>query len=155
MLLASAVNVTLGWAWHTAYRVRHHWTLRREGALVAAAAVVLIGAFDVTRGSHGHDEVTPLPSAMVTAQATTVLTEKTPPTVDPLDGPSSPIPLQMPETAEAAPSPALESTAAVEPDAIGQAIASGKLYNDAIRTTGALPLPLPRRHGRHARPASE
>ena len=36
MLLASAVDITIGWVWHTAYRARWHWKLKREGALIAA-----------------------------------------------------------------------------------------------------------------------
>lgn len=51
MLLVSAVHVVSGWAWHTAYRMRHHWRLKREGALTAAAFVAALGLVDAVRNS--------------------------------------------------------------------------------------------------------
>ena len=52
MLLVGAVDIALGWAWHTAHRARLHWSLKREGALVAAALVALVGAVETARSLH-------------------------------------------------------------------------------------------------------
>lgn len=52
MLVASAVDITVGWLWHTAYRARRHWKLKREGALVAAGFVAFVGAIDAARSIH-------------------------------------------------------------------------------------------------------
>jgi len=49
MLVVSAVHIVVGWVWHTAYRARWHWCLKREGALLAAAAVAAFGAVDSAR----------------------------------------------------------------------------------------------------------
>lgn len=80
MLLASAVHISLGWAWHTIHRARLHWSWKREGALVAAATIALIGAVDTAR-TLGSDRTTaPVsrPAAALTAMSTPVVTETTP-----------------------------------------------------------------------------
>jgi len=56
MLVTSSVDVAVGWVWHTAYRARWHWKLKREGALIAAAVVALFGAVDTARTLHRGDQ---------------------------------------------------------------------------------------------------
>ena len=68
MLVASAVDITVGWLWHNAYRARHHWKLKREGALVAAGFVALVGAVDTARSIHAAPAVSAA-TAAVTAPA--------------------------------------------------------------------------------------
>jgi hypothetical protein len=123
MLLVGAVDIAIGWAWHTVHQVRHHWRLKREGALAAAALVALVGTVETLRhGGHGA-----LPEAQrttvavkvavpnaeipaVTAQATppaAVEQAPTTPAVDPV------------ETVAALPSP---EPAADEADPIGAKI---------------------------------
>lgn len=58
MLVASTVDITVGWLWHTAYRARHHWKLKREGALVAAGFVAFVGAIDTARSIHAPPAAT-------------------------------------------------------------------------------------------------
>ncbi len=72
MLLASAVDITIGWLWHTAYRARWHWKLKREGALVAAGFVAFIGAVDTARSLHSSTATTPAETAALTPVAPTV-----------------------------------------------------------------------------------
>ncbi|MDQ0393965.1 hypothetical protein [Labrys monachus] len=72
MLLASSAEVAVGWFWHTAYRARWHWKLKREGALIAAAVVALAGAVDTARTIHRSpqaSDIAPL-SAPVAAAMT-------------------------------------------------------------------------------------
>ncbi|MDT3379301.1 hypothetical protein RNI52_18355 [Labrys neptuniae] len=68
MLVASAVDITVGWLWHTAYRARHHWKLKREGALVAAGFVAFVGAIDTARSIHAAPAA-PAEVAVVAAPA--------------------------------------------------------------------------------------
>jgi hypothetical protein len=112
MLLVSAVHIALGWIWHTSHRVRHHWTLRREGALVAAAAVALIGTIDMLRGARHSDPNAGRhrPTATLTATATPAVTESTPLEIKPAEPPA---------TVAALPSPPADGAAA---DTIGQKI---------------------------------
>jgi hypothetical protein len=114
MLFVSAVNVALGWGWHIAYRARHHWSLKREGALVAAAAVALFGAVDAMRPAQGPQEPNPViaPTAALTASATPVVTEARPIEIKPADQPL--------DTVAAAQSPAVPPMP--EDDPIGQKI---------------------------------
>jgi hypothetical protein len=83
MLLVGAVHIALGWAWHIAYRARHTWRLKREGALAAAALVALVGAVETLRTHHASVAPGPEPTTVAvktpepdagpafTAQATT------------------------------------------------------------------------------------
>src|SRR3954467_1034283 len=101
MVLVSAVHIALGWAWHIGYRAKHHWSLKREGALAAAALVAILGAIDLSRGHHGAPPESPVAAKSdryavtttpaATAVATPVVTEAT-----------RPIQI-MPSLAEAAP----------------------------------------------------
>jgi len=79
MLVVSAVHIVGGWIWHTAYRARWHWKLKREGALMAAAAVVAFGAVDSARSMmdvrRAPDSFVALATKPVTASATPVVTE--------------------------------------------------------------------------------
>ncbi|MGH6754432.1 MAG: hypothetical protein ACREDP_19940 [Bradyrhizobium sp.] len=103
MLFVSAVNVALGWGWHIAYRARHHWSLKREGALVAAATVALIGAVDTVHSARSPKEPGSIvaPSAALTASATPVVTESQPIEIKP-----------------AAADPAIETVAAAQAPAV-------------------------------------
>jgi len=65
MLLASAVDITIGWLWHTAYRARWHWKLKREGALVAAGFVAFVGAIDTARSLHSTPAAPPAQTATI------------------------------------------------------------------------------------------
>jgi hypothetical protein len=67
MLLASAVDISIGWLWHTAYRARWHWKLKREGALVAAGFVALVGVIDTARSLHSAPPATPAETATISA----------------------------------------------------------------------------------------
>jgi hypothetical protein len=81
MLLVGAVDIALGWAWHTAYRARHHWTLKREGALAAAALVALMGAVETMRSfkTVGVGTSTLVePALRLTAEASPSATESQP-----------------------------------------------------------------------------
>lgn len=108
MLLVSAVQIAIGWAWHTAHRARLHWTLKREGALIAAAAIAMIGGVETIRSaSHGKGAPAPIVSPALTAMATPVFTEETPLEV---------LPPGSIETIEAVPSPpVVEPLAAADP----------------------------------------
>lgn len=66
MLVASAVDIAVGWLWHTAYRARWHWKLKREGALIAAGFVALVGAVDTARSLHSTLPTTPAETATLT-----------------------------------------------------------------------------------------
>ncbi|MDQ0469020.1 hypothetical protein [Labrys wisconsinensis] len=123
MLFVSAVNVALGWGWHIAYRAKHHWSLKREGALIAAAAVALIGTVDALRSAHRpQDHGAPAmsspilaPTAALTDSATPVVTAAQPLEIQPTD--------QAPETVAATQPPAVPPMpAASADDAIGQKI---------------------------------
>jgi hypothetical protein len=80
MLFVGAVQISLGWAWHTVHRARLHWSLKREGALLAAAVVAIVGAVDMARKLTAEKPAGPLggPAAAVTAMATPVVTETRP-----------------------------------------------------------------------------
>jgi len=72
MLLASSVDITVGWLWHTAYRARWHWKLKREGALVAAGFVAFVGAVDTARSLHASLPMTPAETAALATPAPVV-----------------------------------------------------------------------------------
>jgi len=122
MLLVSAVQIVLGWAWHVGFRARPHWSLRREGALAAAALAALAGAYDLTHGrqagpaasgplARGDRFVATTPAA--TAPATPVITEAARPMeIEPTADASEP---QSVETIPAAPSPQLAEKQASDP----------------------------------------
>ncbi|GLS23741.1 hypothetical protein GCM10007874_67620 [Labrys miyagiensis] len=69
MLLASAVDISIGWLWHTAYRARWHWKLKREGALVAAGFVALVGVIDTARSLYSAHPTTQGQTATITTPA--------------------------------------------------------------------------------------
>lgn len=122
MLLVSAVDVALGWATHTFYMARHHWTLRREGALGAAALVALIGVVDTARLHHGADQ----PASTVLAVTASVA----PDDVAPASLPTAALPAQAPAPAAAPP--------------IGPDLASAQAPVDpvaAMTTPGTLDVP--------------
>jgi len=129
MLLVNAVQIAIGWAWHTAYRARHHWTAKREGALIAAAAVALIGLGDTIRTISKGDGPAPSPAAAITALATPVVTEVTPLEIRPPEGV---------ETVEASPSPPLEDVAGADPigakimERLGDASATGSIDDPPV-----------------------
>jgi hypothetical protein len=112
MLLVSAVQIAIGWAWHTAHRARLHWTLKREGSLIAAVAVALIGAADTIRSSGQKEAVSTQASPPRTAAAMSrpVFTEAKPIEIRP----------EAVDTIEAVPSPPIVDVA--EADPIGEKI---------------------------------
>ncbi|MFN8828401.1 MAG: hypothetical protein ACK50Q_00845 [Labrys sp. (in: a-proteobacteria)] len=132
-------DIALGWAWHTAYRARKFWRWKREGALVAAAAVTIIASVDVghrlmleaegpvmSRAAASSDQTAQPAStaaATPTAEASAVIE-----TISTVDLPPEPI-----RTVAAAQSPALAD------DPIGAVIESGKLYTDPISTGSITP----------------
>jgi hypothetical protein len=113
MLLVSAVQIAIGWAWHTAHRARLHWTLKREGSLIAAVAVALIGAADTIRSSGQKEAVSTQASPPRTAAAMSrpVFTEAKPIEIRPVEAV---------DTIEAVPSPPIVDVA--EADPIGEKI---------------------------------
>jgi hypothetical protein len=108
MLLVSAVQIAIGWAWHTAHRARLHWTLKREGSLIAAAAIALIGAAETIRSSAQPDATSAQapPPSTVAAMSRPVLTEAKPLEIRPAEAV---------ETIEAVPSPPLGGVAEADP----------------------------------------
>lgn len=132
-------DIALGWAWHTSYRARKFWRWKREGALIAAAAVTIIGVVDIShrmlveqegpvqsRAAASSDtavEPAVTASATPTAEASSVIE-----TISTVDMPPEPI-----RTVAAAQSPALAD------DPIGAVIESGKLYTDPISTGSITP----------------
>ncbi len=90
MLVASAVDITVGWLWHTAYRARRHWKLKREGALVAAGFVAFVGAIDATRAIHATPAAPAATAALATpAPAAPVIANLAPaPTAPPVAAPA-------------------------------------------------------------------
>jgi len=115
MLVVSAVHVAVGWVWHTAYRIRWHWRLKREGALMAAAAVVAFGAVDGARSmmkmQNGPQAFVASTTEAVTAPATPVLTEPKVVAVAPAVEPVAPEPVSPIQTVAAAASPDLDNVA--------------------------------------------
>jgi hypothetical protein len=113
MLLVSAVQIAIGWAWHTAHRAKLHWTLKREGSLIAAAAVALIGVADTIRSSGQQDATSTQasPPPALTAMGKPVLTEAKPIEIRPVEAVA---------TIEAVPSPPIAEIA--EADPIGEKI---------------------------------
>lgn len=115
MLVVSAVHVAVGWVWHTAYRIRWHWRLKREGALMAAAAVVAFGAVDGARSmmkmQSGPQAFVASTTETVTAPATPVLTEPKVVAVAPAVEPVAPEPVSPIQTVAALPSPDLDNVA--------------------------------------------
>ena len=115
MLLVSAVQIVIGWAWHTAHRAKLHWSLRREGTLIAAAAVALIGAAETIRSSVGKDDARLTDASSLRASRATgrpVLTEAKPLEVNPNDPAGA---IEAIGTIEAAPSPSVETVSAADP----------------------------------------
>lgn len=115
MLVVSAVHVAVGWVWHTAYRIRWHWRLKREGALMAAAAVVAFGAVDGARSmmrlQGGPPAVVASTTETVTAPATPVLTEPKVMAVAPSVDAVAPEPVSPIENVAAMRSPDLDNVA--------------------------------------------
>jgi hypothetical protein len=106
MVLVGAVQIALGWVWHTVYRARHHWTLRREGALSAAAAVAAFGLLQVAMGMGQSKIDERIPAEAAAPPALTA--EATPPAAE-ATRPLEIMPAAAPiETVAAAPSPAPE-----------------------------------------------
>ncbi|MGO4338384.1 hypothetical protein AB4037_26040 [Labrys sp. KB_33_2] len=100
MLVASAVDITVGWLWHTAYRARHHWKLKREGALVAAGFVAFVGAIDAARSIHAT------PAVSAAAAAVTVPAPVTAPVIANLaPAPAAPLPAANANSMQAAADP--------------------------------------------------
>lgn len=74
-------DIALGWAWHTSYRARRFWRLRREGALIAAVVVAIVGIVDVMNrpAARSASIVTPrVASAMVEPARPAVTAATTP-----------------------------------------------------------------------------
>jgi hypothetical protein len=88
MLLASAVDITIGWVWHTAYRARWHWKLKREGALIAAGVVALVGAIDTARSLHGGPHTASPDIAALTAPVVATATPAAAPVVATVTAPA-------------------------------------------------------------------
>ena len=101
MLLVGAVDIALGWAWHTVYRARLHWSVKREGALAAATLVALIGAFETVRTRHSPS----LSPAIEDQAAPAITATATPTTVEPAQPAQMLPPVAPVETVEALPSP--------------------------------------------------
>jgi hypothetical protein len=128
-------EIALGWAWHTAYRARKFWKLRREGALIAAAAVAIVGVADVAR--HGLPEPAPVALAAVAARPSTPAR----PAVTAMATPVAETP-QAVETIAAIPMPPerIRTIAAVASPSAPKAEASGKLFTDPISTGSIKPV---------------
>jgi hypothetical protein len=127
MVLVGAVQIVLGWVWHIAYRARRHWSLKREGALCAAAFVAVLGVVDVARSPKVEPPASRTASAPAhTALATPVVTEAAKP-IEIL--PATP----LVETTPALPSPDIERTAETDPigakilERLGDTIATGSI----------------------------
>ncbi|WP_413993188.1 hypothetical protein ACMDCR_14520 [Labrys okinawensis] len=69
MLLASAVDISIGWLWHIAYRARRHWKLKREGALIAAGFVAFVGVIDTARSLYSGHQTATAQTATITMPA--------------------------------------------------------------------------------------
>lgn len=121
MLFVGAVDIALGWAWHTAYRARLHWKLRREGALAAAAVVALIGVVDNVR-SYRHPIVQPV----TTTEAAPAFTASATPTTTVVERPVEILPAAEP----AAPASIAEPAAPA-------------LISTPVETVAAVPSPVP------------
>jgi hypothetical protein len=136
MVLVSAVQIGLGFVWHVGYRARRHWSLKREGALAAAAGVMLLGAADLTVSalSEAPHAAVARPGAVAsapvhTAVATPVITEAARP-IQILPATASV------DTVAAAPSPSAESTdliGAKITERLGEEIATGTITPAAAR----------------------
>jgi hypothetical protein len=137
MLLVGAVHIALGWAWHIAYRARHNWRLKREGALAAAAFVALLGAVEALRSGHASGATqsepttiaikTPEPDAApaITAQATppaAVDQAETTPQADPVETVAA-LPSPEPETRD-------DPIGAKIMERLGEDVATGSLADD-------------------------
>lgn len=127
MLLVGAVDIALGWAWHTVYRAKHHWSLKREGALAAAALVALFGAAETIRTLQQSGPVAPAaaktlagpsaePSAEPVALATPAAVE-TPPALT-ADATPTTAAVPMPEEITPSPEPVATIAAAVSPEPV-------------------------------------
>ncbi len=127
-------DIALGWAWHTAYRARKFWKLRREGALIAAAAVSLVGIIDISR--HGLPEPAPVALAAVAARPSTPAR----PAVTAVATPVAETP-QAVETIAAVPMPPerIRTIAAATSPAVARAEPTSKLYTDPISTGSIKP----------------
>jgi len=115
MLVVSAVHIVVGWVWHTAYRARWHWRLKREGALLAAAAVAAFGAVDsarsMMRSLSAPQAVIASTAPAVTASATPVVTEPKVVEVAPAPTPFAAFPSEPIQTTAAVSSPDLDNVA--------------------------------------------
>ena len=115
MLVVSAVHIAVGWVWHTAYRARWHWRLKREGALMAAAAVAAFGAVDSARSmmrNHSAPEsVIASTTQTVTASATPVVTEPKVVAIEPAAAPVAPFASDPTPIVAAANAPNLDNVA--------------------------------------------
>ena len=130
MVFVSAVQIGLGFVWHVGYRAKRHWSLKREGALTAAAVVALLGAVDLTMSAAPEAPVaraappdTDASAPVHTAAATPVVTEAARP-IQILPG-AWPV-----DTVAAAPSPAAEPVdliGAKISERLGEEIATGTI----------------------------
>jgi hypothetical protein len=146
------VHVARGWLWHTRYRIRNFWTWKREGALCAAAGVVMIAATQATLFG--------LPAVPAVDLTATIVTAPAEESVARIDTPAPAAAIEAPPTISAAVDPVelvddgiTEGAAITEPletasigtgadpveEGNGEDLIAQKLFDDQVDTKEIVP----------------
>lgn len=146
------VQVARGWVWHTRYRMTHFWSWRREGSLIAAAAVLMLGSaqaiFSSTATKPAPVEglvpvaaVTSTVEAPVTLETATIAGEiAAPPTIAAAAPPAGLVDDGITAASKALDTASIgEAVGPVEVEGDGEDLIAQKLFDDQVEPIGAVP----------------